>query len=46
MGATVQKKNQIFETYCFPVKDREKLIKHDLCIYKRSITDQNFKGVA
>ena len=38
-------KKQLFLNLSFPVQDTEKWIKHHLFVYKRSITDQNFKGL-
>ena len=43
---TLVEKKRTFWKFSFPVKDTENWIKHHLFVYKRSITDQNFKGVA
>ena len=41
-----EKENQVFKNCWNPVRDTGIFIKHHLFIYKRSIIDQNFKGVA
>ena len=45
LGATPEKKKQFFSNFSFPVEDTEKWIKHHFFVYKKSITDQNFKGI-
>ena len=46
LGATPEKKKQFFSNFSFPVEDTEKWIKHHFFVYKKSISDQNFKGIS
>ena len=45
-GNTLIKKKQFFLNFSFPIEDAEKWIKYHFFVYKKSITDQNFKGVS
>ena len=46
VGDTLQKKRQIISNFSFPITDTKKWWKYDLMAYKRSIIDQNLKGIA
>ena len=45
LGAILKKKKNLFSNFSFLVEDTEKWIKHHFFVYKKSITDQNFKGI-
>ena len=45
-GNTLIKKKQFFLNFSFPIEDAEKWIKHHFFVYKKSISDQNFKDMS
>ena len=46
LGAILKKKKKLFSNFSFLVEDTEKWIKHHFFVYKKSISDQNFKGIS
>ena len=44
-GNTLTKKKQFFLNLSFPIEDAEKWIKHHFFVYRKSISDQNIKGI-
>ena len=46
MGDTLWGKRQFFSNLSFPVTDTKNLCKYHLNTYKKSIIDQNLKGIA
>ena len=45
-GNNLIEKKQFFLNLSFPIEDAEKWIKHHFFVYKKSISDQNFKGIS
>ena len=46
LGAILKKKKKLLSNFSFHVEDTEKWLKHHFFVYKKSISDQNFKGIA